>query len=651
MIKLRKVFSGNSIFQADAKITLWGKCEGINEINCSVKNSGGEEKIYAGKLCDNGEFAIEIETPHASYEKYTLTVYSENESVSLSDVMFGEVWLASGQSNMELTSMRVPEAEDLYDEIKDKNIRIYYASYPALDEKKLFSLEPDHYMDGHWVGVSDPFHLSYQSAVASKFISVLYDILNRDAEIPVAFINSSWGGTSITSWFPFDEINKDSYIKERLEQLGIYPTEENFNKNPETNYQQTSVQYNCKIAQLEGLKFRGVLWYQGENETAAEFKNKVYADYLRFYHRVYSERFAVDPDNFKMISSLIFPCGYGGTGECNVGYINNAFITTAIESPDKFAAVPNGDLVQTWDAIKDFHVIHPTRNKYPLGERMARLTATVAYGKDGEQKSPAYMDSHEIVGNRVRVHFASVGAGLRMEGKNPIGLYIAGDDGIYMPAECEIISNDTLEAWCEAIDEPKNIAYSMQSVETLCNLFAGDYPVFPFFTDKENCLTIEAKPWYDTMRTSVWAYNPHGGGSDLFYHPIWQPEYGSEVCHDSAFTLEGQSIRVASESLGQFGCFVRSYRYNWLDLQNYKKMTVSLYHTKGITAILRLECKEGVIDLAFTKVGDLRGGFETWEADLTSIPPKYTINKMHFLFTQSEGNYHFVNMEKIRLWK
>ncbi len=653
MFKLQKIFSDGALFQADARLTICGEAGENADITAKITGKSGDFSVVSAEADENGKFTIVFpKTPSASFETYEITLHCSKcgSDYTIHDVLFGELWLASGQSNMELPNSAIPEVHKLYEEIADKKIRVYHVDYPEYGGNGAFPWTPNQMMSGEWMSSVNCTSLDKVSAVGLKFVSDIYDFLNHDANVPAAFLNATWGGTSMPSWFPLDAIDADASIKEKLQKLGNYPTPENWNTRGDVNFQQTTAQYNVKIAPLEGVTVRGVIWYQGENEAGGEFQNKVYADYLRFYHKTYAERFGADPDNFMMISSLIYPWTYGGSGECNVGYLNDAFIETAVESPDKFAAAPICDLLPSWAYHQNNHPIHPT-NKYPLGERMASLALDNVYGRGWEQRSPAHLKSWEICQNRIKLHFDPVGFGLYLDGERPVGLYVAGEDNVYLPAECCIEhDSDTMEVWCDAISEPKHAAYAIQSLEPCCNIWGGCYPVYPFHTDKENRIKIEARPWYDTFRTSVWASQIHDDVVDLFYHPIWNPEAGSEVCPDRAFTLEGQSVRVCSDK-PIFGCYVKSYPYNRLDLQKFGKISVNLYNTNNLSAKLILEWADGAKEIPFVKSCDLYGGWSAYEASLDGIPDGAEIQKMRFRFIQSSCRYHFVNLEKVRLHK
>ncbi|MBE6570514.1 MAG: sialate O-acetylesterase [Ruminococcaceae bacterium] len=652
MFTLQKIFADGALFQANAALEIRGKAGAGAEITGVITKNG--ETVYrtAAAADGEGQFLLTLQTPEASFApcEITLTCSCGAEYI-MHDILFGELWLASGQSNMELPNAFMTDQQKLYDEIRDFNIRVY--DVPPLNCGDAFPFDPNPMQNGFWVRADDADKLRNVSAMGLKFSAELYSWLNRNAEVPVGFLNASYGGTPILAWLPKDAVDADQKMKDIFGKFGKYPTPETWNTCGDVNFQQGCCQYNAKIAPLEGVKVRGVIWYQGENETGGEFWHRTYADSLRFYHKTYAERFGAEPDSFMMVSSLIYPWTYGGSGECNVGYINNAFIETALEAPEKFIAVPICDLPPSWACVQGNHPIHPT-NKYPLAVRTASLVLDNVYGRSDGQLSPAFLKSWSAEGGRIHLEFDSVGFGLYLDGTHPIGLYVAGDDNIYLPAECEISADGcSMDVWCDAIPEPKNAAYSIQSLEPCCNIWGGLYPLYPFYTDKVNYINIEARPWYDTSRTAMWGSRLRGDILDLFYRPVWHPDCGSEVCPDTAFTLEGQSIRVAPEDgeSADFGCYIKSYPYNKLDLQKFGKLSVNLYHTGELAACLFIEWNGGGTDICLNRTETLTGGWARYEAVLTGIPEDAEIRKVTFSFHQEKGALRFVNLEKVRLWK
>lgn len=645
MFILQNVFSDNALFQADSVFTVRGTAEANSKVYAKITKGGNEIFGVSVDTDGSGAFAAELKTPSASFEIYEVEFTCGEDSYVMHNVLFGELWLASGQSNMELPNVSHPEFDALQETMKEKQIRIYHCDYAKCGENGNFPRDPDYSVTGRWILPCDRKALAGISACAFQFAITVYDELNRDKDIPVGILNCSWGGTSMPSWFPRDEMEKDEYIKSVLVRCGAYPTDENWNTKGIGNFQQTCAQYNVKIAPVEGTKVRGVIWYQGENETGGQYWTKCYADYLRFYHKVYSKRFGADPDNFMMISSLIYPWIYGESGECSVGYINNAFIETAVEAPDKFAVMPISDLEPRWAYHQGNHPIHPT-NKYVVGERLAVLALKNSYGFDG-QKGPATLESYEITGSRIRLKFRG-GYGLRAEGALR-GMYIAGEDDVYLPAEYEIISGDTMEIWNDEIEAPVNAAYGIQSLEPKVNLFAGDYPVASFYTDKEKYIKIEARRWYDVSCDSVWGSKIHGEVLDLFFRPVWVPGAETEISKDTAFCCETKcSIRIEAENK-KAAATVKSYPYNRLDFEKFSALKINLFNTAHMSAKLILKSDNAVTESAFEKVSDIIGSWSVWKAPI--VCPEGEIRSMTFEFTFDSDEFRFVNLEKPRLIK
>lgn len=646
MFTLPYVFSSGALFQQNSTLTIAGTTSPNAAVTASVACDEGILTASTADSDETGSFSVRIQTPHASFKPYTVTLSTDKgDKHIMTDVLFGEIWLASGQSNMELMNSAMHDTAPLYSRIREKKIRVFSVAYPPFGAEGNFPWEPDHMAKGAWLSSDKPETFDPVSALATAFSDKIYDFLNRNADIPVGFLNATWGGTSMCSWLPRDLLSKDDYLVGRMKKVGQWRTPEDWNTAGGGNFQQCSAQYNVKIALLEGLQVRGVLWYQGENEAGAEFDHRIYADYLRFYHKVYTERFAADKNFFMMLSSLLYPWTYGPSGECSYGYLNEAFIETAVESPDKFAFMPIADLEPEWSYHTNNHPIHPT-HKYKIGERLASLAIANVYGGD-TQKSPATLEKAEAMGEKLRLTFRNVGTGLRIDGRAH-GLYVAGSDRIYLPAEYEILSENTMDVWCDEISEPVHAAYAMQSLEPRCNLCAGEYPAAPFYTDRENRLHIEARPWYDTAVHTLWVNKMHDDVLDLFLHPVWLPIAGSEVCHDTAFRRESAaSIRVSSD-VNLCGCRVKSYPYNRLDFANFAALEVSLYNTNGLSAKLAIQTDAGETDLPLEKVRELGGGWSRYRADFSALP-EGEIRSMIFSFYFENNRYPFVNLEKVRL--
>lgn len=677
MLTLPSVFASGALFQQCAPLTLHGQTEPGTLVHAALTHGTEAPFSAADTTADTeGKFALTLSCPAASMETWTITITAGADSRILDNVLFGELWLASGQSNMEMPNEFQPTKDAFLAEMTDRTLRVYHVDYLPEGGGGSFPYEPSDATTGQWQDITATALWEHVSAAGTAFVKEVYDYLRATGrEMPVGFANASWGGTGMPTWLPRFAIDGDAALKERMQKIGAYPDKDNWNGRGDLNFQQPTCQYNLKIAPLVGLKFRGVLWYQGENECGGEPTWRIYRDYLYLYHRTYKALFAAD-EHFPMLNVLLYPWAYS-KGDCFLGYLNQAFIDAARAEPENFYCAPISDLPPVW-AFAGNHPIHPA-NKYAVGKRLGMLAETAVYGKAG-QKQPAAMDGYRVEGNKLYVHFSVPGQaepldaahGIRVNtdtgAKRPIGLYICGENGTYVPATCEIVSPDTIALSHPGIAQPKHAVYGYNSMEEGSGLWAGDYPLSSFRTnDKQwnadhtdELLHIEAKPWCDPTRTSIWAQHLRpdcGELLDVFYHPIWHPCTGCEVAHDRAFTLEDGSIRIAlredeytpTTRSATIGACVYAHPYNRLDLQNYHSLHLRLLNHEHTTLSLVLVYKEEN-GLTVTKTipaekGDiLPAGWATYTIPLDGIPDG-EIRQMQFVAKLQDTPYLFVNLE------
>jgi len=686
MLKLPSVFTGGALYQQNAWLTIHGTADAGAVVDAELTGSAAHPFSAERTTADaEGNFTLSLLCPAASMGTWKITVSSGEDTHVMDDILFGDLWLASGQSNMELSNHFQPDMAAFLESLAGRQIRVYHVDNIEGGGAGQFPYEPTDAATGKWRDISDKAFMEWMSAAGTAFVKEVYDYLkSTDREMPIGFVNSSWGGTGIPAWIPRDAMDKAGALLERMQKIGSYPDKEKWNTRGDTNFQQPTCQYNWKIHPLVGLKFRGILWYQGENECGGEPHWRIYKDYLNLYHSTYKELFAAD-DNFPMISVLIYPWAYS-KGDCWLGYLNQAFIDAAREKPDTFYFIPISDLPPVW-GFHGNHPIHPT-HKFEVGRRLGLLAESAVYGK-AAQKQPAVMDGYTIEGNRILVHFSvpgqaepiSADAGIRIgeeivvnpkTGKRPIGLYICGASGTYVPAECEIIAPDTIALSHPGIETPVHAAYGYNSMEEGCNLWAGLYPLAYFRTDDkqwnaentDGIIQIQCKPWCDPTRTSVWAAHLRpdcGELLDVFYHPVWKPVCGSEVSHDRAFTLQDGSIRIAlSENeyspmvrSSVIGAYVESHPYNRLDLQNYTalRMRVMNHEHAALSAVLTYKEKDGVSltkTISAEKLQDLHTGWAEFAVSLEDIP-EGEILRMELRAAMKDTPYQFVNLEEFVL--
>ena len=686
MLKIPSVFASGALYQQSARLTIHGTADAGAAVDAQLTGSADHPFSAERTTADaEGKFTVSLLCPAASMETWKITITAGEDVYVMDDILFGDLWLASGQSNMELSNHFQPKKEDFLASLAGRQIRVYHVDNIEGGCAGQFPYEPTDAATGSWKDVSDTEFWNHMSAAGTAFVKEVYDYLkSTDREMPVGFVNSSWGGTGIPAWIPRTAMDKSGALLERMKNCGGYPDKDKWNTRGDTNFQQPTCQYNWKIHPLVGLKFRGIIWYQGENECWGEPRWRIYKDYLNLYHSAYKELFAAF-DDFPMISVLIYPWAYS-KGDCWLGYLNQAFIDAARERPDTFWFIPITDLPPVWGFIGN-HPIHPT-HKYEVGRRLGMLAESAVYGKNA-QKHPAVMDGYSIDGNRILVHFSIPGqenpmdettairigeeitvgkAGQKQPGGRPIGLYICGASGTYVPADCEIISPDTIALSHPGIDTPVHAAYGYNSMEEGCNLWAGLYPLAYFRTDDkrwnpdntDGIIEIQCKPWCDPTRTSIWAAHLRadcGELLDVFYHPVWKADCGCEVAHDRAFTLDDGSIRIALSETeysptvrsSVIGASVYAHPYNRLDLQNYTSLRLRMLNCEHTVLSLVLQYKEadGVTitkTIPAEKQKDLTAGWAEYAISLEGIP-EGEILSMTFRAQIKDTPYQFVNLE------
>ncbi|MBR5871172.1 MAG: hypothetical protein IKZ09_09060 [Clostridia bacterium] len=661
MLQLYPVFSDHALFQCESTLTLRGIADPKSALTAEIL--AGETVIESGSAAaaKDGTFALTLNTPKGSFDVYEIRVQNGEECVTLSDIQFGELWIASGQSNMEMGNIHQPEFYRMAEAIVGTGIRTYSMAYQkdGADPNE-FSVTPEDDTPGKWLLADGNYDWSHVSACATAFVlDIARKFKEMNKEIPVGFLNVSWGGTPIFGWIPLDVMDADERCHAFMEQQGRYPFSEKWNTYGGGNFQQPAAMYNRKIAPTRGLKARGIIWYQGENEVGIEWSQRIYAHALRVYHKYYTEEFAADPAAFPMISSLIYPWVYADNGSCMRAYVNQAFIETAKESPEKFIFCPIDDLPPVWAANLGNHPIHPA-HKYRLGSRMARLALINTYGDNG-QRAAATLDSYTVDGSRLLLKFADVGCGLYVKDGHIDGLYIAGENGHYLPAECEVISKDTLAVWHPYLDHPVHAAYDISSFACGANLWAGEYPAAPFATDFANkeLLRLESMPFLNPDLVSVWEtrMNPSQQPLEVYYFPIWKPMCESEVCQDNAFVniTEGytHSIRI-SGNRNPIGAYVSATEFHKLNLQKFTALELDLYHRGSVNGYLEIDyaIENGVKKSVQRPISAIDGApytFKRYSADLTALP-EGRIESLRFVFNvEDDQPLYYVNITKLVL--
>jgi sialate O-acetylesterase len=266
MIKLPSVFSNGALYQQKSNLDIHGSSSPNSKIYAKLYCDKGVFSEASTSSDDKGGFTLTLKTPVASFEKYfiSITDSGSNEEFKIEDILFGELWLASGQSNMEMTNASMYERDEFLASIKDYNIRCY--KQQPLGEGGGFGpfpFEPDDGLPGIWCNAGDINNMVYISAAATSFAKKVYENIN----IPVGILNSSMGATGIECWLPKKDVLENEEIYNVLKGQNRLPVKDRWNSYGEWNFMQPCALFNQKIYPLIGVKTRGVIWYQGEGNV------------------------------------------------------------------------------------------------------------------------------------------------------------------------------------------------------------------------------------------------------------------------------------------------------------------------------------------------------------------------------------------------
>ena len=633
MLRLTTVFADHALFQHSAPLTVRGVADG--EVCVCIKRGEYVLSTGVGAPGADGRFAVRLMTPAASFEPCTIHLTTGTESLVLSDILFGELWIAGGQSNMELPNGEHPDYDLRRPGFLAAGIRAYHP-YPFPFDDPM-PREPEFFGEGDWFRAEDE-RFCEVAALASIFCQRVREAL----DVPVGFLNVNRGCTRIETWIPGRMM--DEALRNHLIRINRLPTDENWNTFGECkryidkNFQQFSAYYNRAVAPLAGLSVRGILWYQGGSNRVEHCQYGYYPTLLDTLRRAWREDLGIPGERFPVYVSALYPY-VDGEKSVDEGRFVADVAGLAASHPGEYYIVPISDLSPAWAVHAKNHPVHPV-NKYHQGERFAKLVLDTFYRTEGEGEIAATLAEVTRGGGALTLRFRDVGAGLFVKGEAPHGLYIADGEGHYLPAECEILSPDTLRLTHPGIPDPQEAAYAVRLAETECNLFAGAYPVVPFFTaphDTWGDIHIEKRPWCELTLDGDIHYN---GDVDVYRRAIFAPLAGSGCCYDRDYSLGARSLRIyTDEGEGKdFGVRISSYCGARLDLGCYRALRMGVFPMRSLVAELHLiiDGRAKVITASGVKPLAVPGWGEI-EFSLSDIQPGTVITAMEWHFRRTEG--------------
>lgn len=443
-LSLPNIFSDKIVLQQQKDVKIWGT--GTPHKKVTVFTSWDNKKTDA--IVDSDSlWSVIVSTPSASYTKYQITIKSEKETIEFNDVLIGEVWLCSGQSNMHMPMkgyFNQPIKGSIDDIINSTND---YLRFFTVAQENSLSPTPT-LQKGNWESASIVTTPSF-SATAYYFGRTIQKILN----IPVGLIHASWGGSKIEAWMSKEALAKFPTIKIPIE-------------NPEKRVapMRATVIFNAMINPIIGYSIRGVIWYQGES---SRLDYKIYPDLFKSMHEDWNKRWGY---NFPIYFSQIAP--YEWTNPLGP-FMREAQLKISQEQPNTAMAV----IADTGE--KD--IIHQA-DKRTVGERLAYIALAREYGfEDMQYRSPEFR-SMNAIDNKVILRFNYAADGLNTFGRELKDFEIAGSDKIFYPADAKIVLN-TVELYSPKVPNPVAVRYGFKNFFVPCLFGINGQPVSSFRSD------------------------------------------------------------------------------------------------------------------------------------------------------------------------
>ncbi|WP_257669266.1 sialate O-acetylesterase [Parapedobacter tibetensis] len=443
-IKLPAILSDGMVLQQRATVPLWGTSDG-QSVNVTTSWNG---KKYRANVNDDGTWRLLVKTPEAG-GPYEIHLDDGSETV-LRDVLIGEVWLASGQSNMGMRVGNGPRdttlhAAKLIAEAGNPLIRLF-----RLPVKQ--AVHPLDDCDATWTQ-SDSASVSSFSAVAYQFALNL----QQELDVPVGIVQSAYGGTKVQAWM-------DSTTLNSFPELAGQAVPEKVTKNTPT------VLFNAMIYPVLGYGIKGAIWYQGEGNRATADR---YADWFAGMVRGWRQRWG--QGDFPFYYAQIAPYKYDGTHQS--AYLREAQLDAAEE-------IPHAGMAVTMDVGSE-STIHPP-DKTTVANRLSNLALAETYKKRrGEVFGPA-LKRMKVDGKAVRLHFDHVAEGLTASTSTQALAHfeVAGADQVFYPAEARITGQDEVVVSCQEVAKPVSVRYAFKDwvVGDLYN--SAGLPASSFRTDE-----------------------------------------------------------------------------------------------------------------------------------------------------------------------
>ena len=544
--KMPCFLSDGALFQQNKPIHLWGKSAPGDKIEAELFFEGKTERLDA-KTADtdrDGDWSLELDKRAGGFDKYSIKISVNGSQVALlNDILIGELWIGTGQSNMQFNFAGQVEKTDLVkrlaSEQKFENIRVLDASRaadinPPAETGVQFDTLDYNTVKSEWHNATDINYLYHISAYGVQTSVELFENIN----VPVGFINATIGSTGIEAWMSPDAVNSSDTVVSILKNYGKYTD------NPEASvyFDRTSGSWNTRLGPLSGLNIAGFTWYQGCSNLEQGLVRDAgfYEAALDAFINDLASKFNFDGVNdMPFIMTQLAPDNFAFTNDAHAVWTEE--VTRVV---DKYSLCQQ---ITFYDASLVYHldgcsgnpctcqngIDHPS-DKRTISHRTAQAMLHNIYKVEGT--TPDYyipqVENYSFTDNgKIIVTFKNVGRGLSvitgestdersLAPSNEVeGFTVCGENHIYAPARAKIISENQVEVYNSLIKTPAAFTYAFTNFSVcsdLCNSYG--LPALQYrshsFDDAYNCTPLD---WASCDQTVFWDTDRRQG----YYTPNW----------------------------------------------------------------------------------------------------------------------------------
>lgn len=445
-LRLPSFFSDRMVLQRDKPIRVWGQASPGAEVRVRL---GSAEKTVTASA--DGTWFMELPPRTSGGQPLEMDVSSGRDALKIRDILLGDVWLCSGQSNMALPLSKSNGGAAEAQASADPKLRFFTTEFHAPNE-------PVDDVSGEWVESSTETARSF-SAVAYYFGKQLRNELN----VPVGLILSAHGATAIESWMSREALQSDPDFKPILDKLAATVIDPNG-----WDMHLPSGLFHGRILPLAPLPLCGVIWYQGETNAKRAWQyRKLFPALIQDWRKAWDEEL---PFYFVQLANYQKPPTHP---------VNEEWAELR-EAQALALKLPHTGMAVAIDVGEEKN-IHPS-NKKTVGERLAALALARNYGKMTTDSGPLYR-SMEVEDGKIRIGFDSTGSGLEARGGKLKQFAIAGADNKFVWADA-VIEGDSVLVSSPQVPEPVAVRYAWANNPAGCNLYNKDgFPAAPFRTD------------------------------------------------------------------------------------------------------------------------------------------------------------------------